>query len=343
MTVPSDCPRLCGDSGCYSHHLLFRLNFVCAAVAFSVLLGLLLALSVWLVMRSPGGPRGRAALRAQDERRAGGGRARGSKPRSPPSGGPRRKSSRCWRRPTSCARRSPRSPPTPSARTTKRSSSSRGRRSASSSRRPGHDLDGRQKAIEDLVQPLRDSLTKVDAKLSEVEREPRRHASALTEQLRSLTLAQQALQVETGRLVQALRSPNIRGQWGELQLRRVLEAAGMLEGTATSISRSPSHADGAPADARRHRPPAGRQERRRRRQGPARRPSSTRWSRTTTAQRERKLRDHARQVRDHVVRLGNKTYWQHFQPTPDIVVMFVPGETLLSAALQHDPRCSSSA
>ena len=53
--------------------------------------------------------------------------------------------------------------------------------------------------------------------------------------------------------------------------------------------------------------------------------------------RERKLQDHARQVKDHVVRLGNKSYWPHFQPTPDIVVMFVPGEALLSAALQHDP------
>ena len=55
------------------------------------------------------------------------------------------------------------------------------------------------------------------------------------------------------------------------------------------------------------------------------------------SQRDEKLRLHARQVRDHVVRLGNKTYWQHFQPAPDLVIMFVPGETLLSAALQRDP------
>ena len=91
------------------------------------------------------------------------------------------------------------------------------------------DLDGRQKAIEDLVQPLKDSLTKVDGKLQEVEKNRVGTASALTEQLRSLHVAQQSLQVETGRLVQALRSPNVRGQWGELQLRRVVEAAGMLE------------------------------------------------------------------------------------------------------------------
>ena len=90
------------------------------------------------------------------------------------------------------------------------------------------DLDGRQKAIADLVQPLKDSLTKVDGKLQEVEKNRVGTASALTEQLRSLHQAQQTLQVETGRLVQALRSPNVRGQWGELQLRRVVEAAGMM-------------------------------------------------------------------------------------------------------------------
>ena len=90
------------------------------------------------------------------------------------------------------------------------------------------DLDGRHKAIEDLVQPLKESLTKVDGKLQEVEKNRIGTASALTEQLRSLHHAQHTLQVETGRLVQALRSPNVRGQWGELQLRRVVEAAGML-------------------------------------------------------------------------------------------------------------------
>ena len=68
-----------------------------------------------------------------------------------------------------------------------------------------------------------------------------------------------------------------------------------------------------------------------------RRPTSTRWRADDEAVRNGKLRDHARQVRDHVVRLGNKTYWQHFQPAPDLVIMFVPGETLLSVALQRDP------
>jgi DNA recombination protein RmuC len=197
------------------------------------------------------------------------------------------------------------------------------------------DLDGRQKAIEDLVQPLKDSLTKVDGKLQEVEKNRVGTASALTEQLRSLHVAQQSLQVETGRLVQALRSPNVRGQWGELQLRRVVEAAGMLEYCDFDLKESVD------ADGTRLTPdmivrlPGGRNV-----VVDAKVPSSAYLDAMETddeAVRTGKLRDHARQVRDHVVRLGNKTYWQHFQPAPDLVIMFVPGETLLSVALQRDP------
>lgn len=198
-----------------------------------------------------------------------------------------------------------------------------------------NDLDGRQRAIADLVQPLKDSLTKVDGKLQEVEKNRVGTASALTEQLRSLHQAQQTLQVETGRLVQALRSPNVRGQWGELQLRRVVEAAGMLEYCDFDLKESVD------ADGTRLTPdmivrlPGGRNV-----VVDAKVPSSAYLDAMETDDelvRNAKLRDHARQVRDHIVRLGNKTYWQHFQPTPDLVIMFVPGETLLSVALQRDP------
>jgi DNA recombination protein RmuC len=197
------------------------------------------------------------------------------------------------------------------------------------------DLDGRQKAIEDLVQPLKESLTKVDGKLQEVEKNRVGTASALTEQLRSLHQAQHSLQVETGRLVQALRSPNIRGQWGELQLRRVVEAAGMLEYCDFDLKESVD------ADGTRLTPDMiVRLPGRRNVVVDAKVPSSAYLDAMESddeAVRNGKLRDHARQVRDHVVRLGNKTYWQHFQPAPDLVIMFVPGETLLSVALQRDP------
>jgi DNA recombination protein RmuC len=197
------------------------------------------------------------------------------------------------------------------------------------------DLDGRQKAIADLVQPLKDSLTKVDSKLAEVEQGRVGSHSALSEQLRSLQSAQQTLQSETGRLVQALRSPNVRGQWGELQLRRVVEAAGMLEYCDFDLKESVQ------ADGSRLTPdmivrlPGGRNV-----VVDAKTPSAAYLDATEATDeltRDAKLRDHVRQVRDHVTRLGNKVYWQHFQPAPDLVIMFVPGEALLNVALQRDP------
>ncbi|MEO8078252.1 MAG: DNA recombination protein RmuC [Acidobacteriota bacterium] len=197
------------------------------------------------------------------------------------------------------------------------------------------DLEGRHKAIEDLVQPLKQSLTLVDAKLQQVDKDRVGSHSALTEQLRSLHHAQQSLQTETGRLVQALRSPNVRGQWGELQLRRVVEAAGMLEYCDFDLKESTS------VDGSRLTPdmivrlPGGKNV-----VVDAKVASAAYLdameSEDETA-RDGKLRDHARQVRDHVVRLGNKTYWAHFQPAPDLVIMFLPGEALLSTALQRDP------
>jgi DNA recombination protein RmuC len=197
------------------------------------------------------------------------------------------------------------------------------------------DIEGRQKAIEDLLAPVRESLTRVDDRLQAVEQNRIGSQSALTEQLRGLHQAQQSLQAETGRLAQALRSPNVRGQWGELQLRRAVEAAGMLEYCDFDLKESAS------AEGTRLTPdmivrlPGGKNV-----VVDAKVPSSAfldAMSADDESVRAARLRDHARQVRDHVVRLGNKTYWQHFQPAPDLVIMFVPGETLLSVALQHDP------
>jgi DNA recombination protein RmuC len=196
------------------------------------------------------------------------------------------------------------------------------------------DLEGRHKAIEELLTPVRESLARVDDRLQAVEQNRVGSQSALTEQLRGLHMAQQSLQLETSRLVQALRSPNVRGQWGELQLRRVVEAAGMLEYCDFDLKESAS------ADGVRLTPdmivrlPGGKNV-----VVDAKVPSSAyldAMAADDETTRGGKLRDHARQVRDHVVRLGNKTYWQHFQPAPDLVIMFVPGETLLSVALQQD-------
>jgi DNA recombination protein RmuC len=197
------------------------------------------------------------------------------------------------------------------------------------------DLEVRQKSIEELVQPLKESLSRVDGTLQLVERNRVGTQSAVTEQLRALHQAQQSLQVETGRLVQALRSPNVRGQWGELQLRRVVEAAGMLEYCDFDLKESASVEGVRLTPDMIVRLPGGKNV-----VVDAKVPSSAYLDAMETddeSQRDARLKDHARQVRDHIVRLGNKTYWQHFQPAPDLVIMFVPGETLLSVALQRDP------
>jgi DNA recombination protein RmuC len=196
------------------------------------------------------------------------------------------------------------------------------------------DLNGRQKAIADLVQPLRESLAKVDTKLQEVDRDRASSHARLAEQLRSLTEAQLALQSETGRLARALRSPNIRGQWGELQLLRVLEAAGMLEGSHFELKESVQSDEGRLTPDVVVKLPGGKHV-----VVDAKVPLTAFLDAIDCDEdsaRDGKLREHARQVKDHIVRLANKGYWAHFQPAPDIVVMFVPGEALLSAALQHD-------
>ncbi len=197
------------------------------------------------------------------------------------------------------------------------------------------DLDGRHKSIESLVQPLRESLTKVDAKLNDVERGRASSQAQLSEQLRSLTQSQQVLHSETGKLARALRSPNTRGQWGELQLRRVLESAGLVEGTHFDMKDSARTEDGRLTPDVIVKLPGGKN---------VVVDAKVALSAYLDAmeceddgQRDGKLKDHARQVKDHVNRLGNKGYWAHFQPAPDIVVMFVPGEALLAAAMQHDP------
>lgn len=196
------------------------------------------------------------------------------------------------------------------------------------------DLDGRHKAIETLVEPLRESLKNVDTKLNEVERGRATTEAQLSEQLRSLGQAQQVLHTETSRLVRALRSPNVRGQWGELHLRRVLEGSGLIEGTHFEVKESAQTETGRLTPDVIVRLPGGKNV-----IVDAKVALSAYLDAMECedeALRESKLKDHARQVKDHVNRLGNKSYWAHFQPAPDIVVMFVPGEALLSAAMQHD-------
>jgi DNA recombination protein RmuC len=199
------------------------------------------------------------------------------------------------------------------------------------------DLKERQSAVDALVQPIKESLTAVDGKLGELER-TRVHAySALQEQLRNLTDTQlPQLHAETANLVKALRQPTVRGRWGELQLKRVVELAGMLE--HCDFVEQPT---GETQDAR-QRPdaivtlPGGAQI-----IIDAKVPFTAYLDAHEAADddtRAAHLQRHALLVRSHAAALGRKTYWDTFEKSPDFVIMFLPGEMLYTAALQTDPQ-----
>ena len=198
------------------------------------------------------------------------------------------------------------------------------------------DLAQRQQAVDELVRPIREALARVDGKLQDVEKERLTAYAGLIEQVQAMARTQQALQAETGNLVKALRSPQVRGRWGEIQLKRVVEMAGMLD--YCDFAEQPSVA----TDDGRLRPdlivrlPGGKTV-----VVDAKAPLAAYLDAVDgngdDGARERLLRDHARQVRDHMVQLGSKAYWHQFEPAPDFVVMFLPGEAFFSTACRHDP------
>jgi DNA recombination protein RmuC len=196
------------------------------------------------------------------------------------------------------------------------------------------DLDARRRAVDDLVRPIRDSLEKVDGKLREVELARTGAYAALLEQVKAMAQTQHRLHTETGNLVKALRAPSVRGRWGEMQLKRVVEMAGMLDYCDFEEQPSVASADGQLRPDLVVRLPGGKTV-----VVDAKAPLAAYLDAIDAADtdRERGLRDHARQVRDHIVQLGSKGYWNQFQPAPDFVVMFLPGETFFSAACEQDP------
>ena len=199
-----------------------------------------------------------------------------------------------------------------------------------------NDLEQRKQAVEHLVAPIKESLTKVDGKLQELE-VARTHAySTLSSQVQQLAETQKELRSETGNLVSALRDrPNVRGRWGEIQLRRVVEMAGMLEHCDFQTQQHVATDDGRlRPDLVVKMPGGGSVVVDAKFAGQAYIES---LEARTTRRACCKLHDHARQVRDHVVKLGAKNYWAQFERAPDFVVLFLPGETFLSAALEQDP------
>ena len=200
--------------------------------------------------------------------------------------------------------------------------------------RAAADLEKRQQTIAELVRPIADTLKQVDGKLTEVERDRVSTTARLDEQIRSLGLGLTTLTGETGALVKALRQPHVRGHWGEIQLRRVVELAGLTEHCDFAEQTTITTQDGRIRPDVIVRLPGGKTI-----VVDAKAPLSAYLEALDgdESQRTAKLIEHARQVRDHMSRLSSKDYAAQVPGSPEFVVMFLPGESLFSAAVQHDP------
>ena len=197
------------------------------------------------------------------------------------------------------------------------------------------DLTVRQQAIDSLVKPLKESLDKVDAKISELEQKRERAYGDLGRQLESLGTAQIRMNAETTKLSSALSTTRTAGTWGELQLRRVVELAGMMEHCDFDSQRVYSDEDG------RNRPdlvvslPGGQFI-----AVDAKAPTEAfreAAAETDPHLRLAKLKEHASKVRGHIESLASREYWSKIQPSPEYVVLFLPGDSFLSAAIESDP------
>ena len=196
------------------------------------------------------------------------------------------------------------------------------------------DLTRRQQELGTLVTPIKDTLQQVDAKLKEVEKTRIDDSANMRSLLGLVGHTQQQLQQETQNLVRALRSPGVRGQWGEVQLRKVVELSGMLE--HCDFDEQPTIF----SESGRMRPdmtinlPGGRTI-----VVDAKAPLEAFLDAQGAAEegiRSGKLADHVRQVKDHVTKLGAKSYWDALPASPELVILFLPAEAIYMAALERD-------
>ncbi len=197
------------------------------------------------------------------------------------------------------------------------------------------DATARTQAINALLDPMTTALRKVEGQLREVEKDRQTAYAGLREQVSAMHVSSEQLHTETKQLVNALRAPQVRGRWGELQLERIVQLAGMVEHCDFSQQVHTAGADGA------LRPDmvvhlAGDKQL----VVDAKVPFAAYLEAVQTQDPDvhaERMAAHARQLRSHVDHLSAKQYWAAFQPTPEFVVLFVPGDPFLEAALRADP------
>ncbi len=195
------------------------------------------------------------------------------------------------------------------------------------------DLTSKEKAIDEMVKPIKETLDRYEKKMSDFSKEWLTQTLGLDNQLKSLKESQLQLKQETLNLSKALRQPHVRGRWGEIQLKRVVEMAGMLEycdfttqETSSSSKLRPDMIVKLPND--------------RVVVVDSKAPVMAYLDALESPTEEKKmenLQTFARHIRTHIQQLSQKSYWDQFSPTPEFVVMFLPGETFFSAALEQDP------
>ncbi|MBA3565010.1 MAG: DNA recombination protein RmuC [Gammaproteobacteria bacterium] len=203
------------------------------------------------------------------------------------------------------------------------------------------ELTAREKAIENLVAPIREALAKTEQQIAQIEKERQHAFGSITAQLAGMAAGQQALQSETRNLVNALRRPEVRGRWGEITLRRVVELAGMVEYCDFYEQEHTVTADGASRPDMIIRMPE-----RRELVVDVKTPLDaylTAIEATNDEERTVALARHARNMRDRINALSGKNYWAQFSQSPEFVILFVPGEQFLAAALDHDPQLQEEA
>jgi DNA recombination protein RmuC len=198
------------------------------------------------------------------------------------------------------------------------------------------DLEKRQKAVENTIAPLKETLEKYVQQVQVMETARQQAYGSLSQYLETMAATEQRLQTETGNLVKALRAPQVRGRWGELTLKRVAELAGMSEHCDFIEQESINAEEG------------------RLRPDMIVRLPNKKWvvvdsksplqayldSLECQTEEERKniLREHARQIQTHMQKLSSKSYWDQFPEAPEFVVLFLPGENFFSAALEQNPN-----